>query len=203
MERSKNHNKTRNLVQVAVLISMLLVLEITNIGYIKFGVLEMTIMQVPVIIGAITMGPTTGAFLGGVFGLTSFWQCFGKSPFGAALLGINPLYTFLVCVIPRILMGLLCGLIFKWLQKIDKKNIMSYFGASLAAALINTILFMGMLIALFGNTDYIVTMQKAMGTVSILGFVVAFVGIQGLVEAGLCSVLGTGISKSMGRIPKN
>ena len=44
-------------------------------------------------------------------------QCFGMSPFGAALLGINGFLTFLVCVPTRILMGWLTGLIYKGLRK--------------------------------------------------------------------------------------
>ena len=62
-------------------------------------------MLVPVIVGAIVMGPAAGALLGGVFGLISFWECFGKSAFGVVLMGINPFLTFLVCVPTRILAG--------------------------------------------------------------------------------------------------
>ena len=68
--------------------------------------------MVPVIVGAIVMGPASGAILGGVFGCISFWECFGRSQFGAMLLGINPIYTFLVCVPTRILAGWLCGVAF-------------------------------------------------------------------------------------------
>ena len=83
----------------------------TPIGYIKTAGLEITLIVVPVAVGAVTLGPTAGAILGGVFGITSFIQCFGMSQFGALLLGINPFLTFLVCVPTRILMGWLTGLI--------------------------------------------------------------------------------------------
>ena len=46
-----------------------------------------------VVIGAIILGPTAGAILGGVFGITSFIQCFGISAFGTLLFGINPVLT--------------------------------------------------------------------------------------------------------------
>ena len=101
----------RYLVQLAVLTALLLLLEITGLGYIKTPVLEFTVMQVPVILGAIILGPGAGALLGGVFGLTSFWECFGKSAFGMQLLAINPWATAVVCIVPRLLMGLCCGLI--------------------------------------------------------------------------------------------
>ena len=59
--------------------------------------LEITFSMIPVAIGAILYGPSGGALLGGVFGIVSFLQCLGYSPFGAALLGINPLLTLIVC----------------------------------------------------------------------------------------------------------
>ena len=55
---------TRFLVELAVLIAIELLLEITGLGYIKTGFLSFTIMQVPVIVGAIVLGPLAGAILG-------------------------------------------------------------------------------------------------------------------------------------------
>ncbi len=119
------------MVQLSVLIAIMLLLELTGLGMIKTAGLEITIMLVPVIVGAIVMGPAAGALLGGVFGLISFWECFGKSSFGVVLLGINPIYTFLVCVPTRILAGWLCGLAFKGLNKLDKTNWLPAFTAAL------------------------------------------------------------------------
>ena len=105
------------LVELAVLLAILIMLEVTGLGMFKTFGLELTILQIPVVIGAIVLGPSAGAILGCSFGLLSFWECFGKSQFGATLLGINPFLTFLVCVPTRALMGWLCGLIFKGLDR--------------------------------------------------------------------------------------
>lgn len=105
--------KTRKLVQMAILIAVMLILAFTPLGYLKVGAIEITFMTIPVVVGAIILGPAAGAVLGGVFGLTSFIQCFGMSAFGAALLNISPILTFLVCMVPRILMGYLAGVIFR------------------------------------------------------------------------------------------
>ncbi|MFI3312854.1 MAG: ECF transporter S component [Eubacteriales bacterium] len=200
MKELSSHNKTRYLVEMAVLVAVLLMLEITNLGYLKFGLLEMTIMQVPVIIGAIVLGPAAGAVLGGVFGLTSFWQCFGKSAFGVALFAINPIYTFIICVVGRVLMGWLTGLIYKGLQKVDKTKMVNFFVAGLSGALLNTAFFMGFLVLLFGQTDYILGIQESFGATSALGFIVAMVGVQGILEAVLSCVLGAVISKAVLRL---
>ena len=94
---AKATEKTRRLTQLALLVAIMLVLAFTPLGYLKLGpALEITFMTIPVAVGAILLGPASGAFLGGVFGLTSFIQCFGMSQFGATLLGIDAVRTFLV-----------------------------------------------------------------------------------------------------------
>ena len=101
------------MVEMALLIAVILIMAFTPIGYIRTLGLEITLIVVPVAVGAVTLGPAAGAALGAVFGITSFIQCFGMSPFGAALLGINPIYTLIVCVLPRTLMGWLTGLLYQ------------------------------------------------------------------------------------------
>lgn len=176
--------------------ALLLLLEITGLGYIKTPVLEFTVMQVPVILGAIILGPGAGALLGGVFGLTSFWECFGKSAFGMQLLAINPWATAVVCIVPRLLMGLCCGLIFRALAAKPRK-LLPFAAASLSGALLNTVFFMSALLLFFGATPYLVGLRASLGGKSILGFVAAMVGVQGVLEAVICGVLGTAIAKAV------
>ncbi len=192
---AKATEKTRRLTQLALLVAIMLVLAFTPLGYLKLGpALEITFMTIPVAVGAILLGPASGAFLGGVFGLTSFIQCFGMSQFGATLLGIDAVRTFLVCMVSRVLMGWLCGLIFQALHKLDKTRFLSYAAASLSAAVLNTVFFMGLLMLLFGQTDFILNMR---GGMNLIAFLAAFVGIQGVVEAVVAFALGTAISKAV------
>ena len=190
--RTARGGKTLYLTQLAVLVVILLLLEMTGLGYIKTPGLEFTIMTVPVIVGAIVLGPGAGAVLGTVFGLTSFWQCLsGKSPFGATLLSLNPVGAFVTTVPTRLLMGLLCGLIFAALRRVIKNRGTQYALASVSGALINTLLFMGMLVLFYYQTEFIQGFAKALGSPNALAFVFAFVGVQGLLEALICAFLGT------------
>lgn len=191
---AKATEKTRKLVQMAILIAIMLIMAFTPLGYLKVGMIEISFMTIPVVIGAILLGPTAGATLGGVFGLTSFIQCFGMSAFGAALLSINPVLTFLVCMVPRILMGYLAGVIFQVLHRTDKTKILSFAVSSLSGAVLNTIFFVGLLMLLFGSSDYIMGMR---GGMSLLSFLAAFVGVNGVVEAIVAFILGTAISKAL------
>ncbi len=184
--------KTLYLTQLAVLVVILLLLELTGLGYIRTPGLEFTIMTVPVIVGAIVLGPGAGAILGTVFGLTSFWQCVsGKSPFGATLLSINPFGAFVTTVPTRLLMGLACGLIFLALKRVVKNRGSQYALASISGALINTVLFMGALVLFYYQTDFIQGFATTLGSPNALAFIFAFVGIQGLLEAVICAFLGT------------
>ncbi len=194
--------RTMRMVQLALFIAIIILMAFTPIGYIKTPALEITLIVIPVTVGAIILGPTSGAILGGVFGITSFIQCFGMSPFGAVLLGINPLATFILCMVPRILMGWLSGILFAALKKIDKSKVFSYAAASLAGPLLNTTLFMTVLVLFFYNTDYIQGFVSAMGTSNVFAFVIAFVGVNGLIEAGVNFVAGGAISKALDTFAK-
>ena len=126
----------------------------------KTAAFEITFMTIPVVVGAIILGPSAGAILGGAFGITSFIQCFGLSPFGTALFAINPFFTAFTCIVPRVLMGFLAGVIFKVLINHDKTKILSFGIASLSGAVLNTIFFMASLMIFFGNSELIQGLRK-------------------------------------------
>lgn len=188
---------TKTLVTYGLLTAIIVLMAFTPIGYLKMPGIEITFLMIPVIVGAVTLGPGGGAFLGGVFGLTSFVQAFGMSAFGAELLAINPIFTFITCMIPRILMGMCCGFIFKAFN--DKTKTLPYFVASLSGAVLNTFFFMTTLILLFGNSEYIKAMQ---GGKNLLAFLVMFIGINGAVEAIVAAIAGTAIGKAVGKLLK-
>jgi uncharacterized membrane protein len=196
MKTIKNQ-KTLKMVQLGLFTAIILLMAFTPLGYIKTAGLEITLLVVPVAVGAIVLGPVAGAVLGGIFGLTSFAQCFGASPFGAVLLGINPIGTFIVCVVTRTLMGGLTGLIFLGMKKWRAARAISHPIASLVGPLLNTFFFMTALIIFFYNTEFLQGIAESLGTKNVFAFVLAFVGINGLVEAIACFILGTAISKAL------
>lgn len=193
--------KTIKMAQMAILIAIVLIMAFTPLGYLKTAGLEISLITIPVAIAAMVMGPTAGAVIGAVFGLTSFYQCFGMSAFGAMLLNINPFLTFLVCVPTRILEGYLAGLFFPWMLKADKTKTISFFLGGLITAVLNTVFFVGLLMICFWNTEYIQSLNAA-GT-NVLLFSVAFVGINGVVEWIATTVAGGVIAKATAKIVKN
>lgn len=200
----KVNSQTLKMVQMAILIAIMLVFAFTPIGYLKVGFIEITFMVLPVAIGAIICGPTGGAVLGGIFGITSFIQCFGMSPFGTFLLGLNPWLTFVTCLIPRILCGWLSGLLFKALNKIDKTKVASYFAANLSTALLNTLFFMLFIVVFFWkDAGFIGKMAEwKISTDTVWVFLVGFVGINGVVEAIVNFIAGGAVAKAVNKVVK-
>ena len=196
---SKTTNKARmqktvRLVELALLTAIIAVMTFTPIGYLKLGPLELTLIMVPVIIGAVTLGPAAGAFLGLVFGASSFIQCFSLSAFGAILISISVFKTLVVCVVPRVLAGWLTGLIFNAVTKKTKKD-----GANYLVAAFNTIFFLGFLALLFINTTFTPEQSAALGGAeNILTTVIGIAaGINAPIELVVCAVLGSAIGKGL------
>ncbi|MGN0519701.1 MAG: ECF transporter S component [Candidatus Fimenecus sp.] len=191
--------KTVLLVETAMLAAIVVVMALTPIGYLRVGPLELTLIMVPVIIGAVTCGPAVGALLGGVFGITSFVQCFMGSPLGAILVSVSIPRTFVVCVITRILAGWLCGLLFKVCLPHDKKGSWSYLVAGVSGSLFNTVFFLGALALLFWGVTFTPEQAQSLGGVdTVLKTVIAIAaGLNAPIELLVCAVLGSAVGKGV------
>jgi uncharacterized membrane protein len=189
--------RTAKMVQLALFTAIIALMTFTPLGYIKTLGLEITLIGIPVVIGAIVLGPAAGAILGGVFGITSFIQCFGMSSLGVLLLGIDPVRTFILCMVPRVLMGLLTGLVFQGLKKIDRTKYISYAATSLAGSLLNTIFFMSLLILFFYQTEEIQAVASTLGATSAIGFFFVAAGINAVIEAIICLIVGAAVAKTI------
>ena len=196
---SKNRSKILSLSQLGVLVAILILMAFTPLGYLKTPAIEITFNMVPVVVGAIVLGPAAGAILGGVFGITSFIQCFGMSAFGTLVMNISPVRTFLMCLIPRILAGLIAGLIFKAVSKVDKSKIVASGIATASGAILNTLFFMLSIALLFWNNNSFMSKMHGwqLPLDSFWKFTIAFLGINGLIEAIVCFIIGTAVSKAL------
>ena len=170
---------TKYMVELAAMIAIIIIMAFTPLGYIKLPGLTITFLTIPVAVGAIILGPVGGLICGLTFGLTSLYQAVtGGSVFTFALFNISPVFTIILTVVPRTLEGLLTGLIFKGLHNIRSVQKVSYYIASLACPLLNTLLFMSTLVALFYRTDFIQTYVTKFAASNPFTFVIAFVGTQ-------------------------
>lgn len=185
--------KLRKMILAAIFIAMIILLAFTPmLGYIKIGPLSITTIGIPVIIGAIILGPYYGMLLGFVFGMTSFLQCFMGDAFGAALVGISPVFTFITCIVPRVLVGLVPALLFRLIMKRPTNSrSVAVFVSALAGSLTNTVFFLGFLGLLFGQTDYIKSMQFGSdgSPISLIALLISFAGINAIAEAVAVAII--------------
>ena len=188
--------KPRELTLLGLLTALLLVMSFTPLGYLNIGPLAITLNMIPVAIGAIALGPTGGAILGGVFGMTSFLQCLGiggTSAMGVATFDVSPFLTFVNRFFPRLLTGLATGYIFKGVKALSNRTLAGFI-AGFSAAFLNTALFMLTLVLFFGNTDYL---QTLMNGKSIILFIVTFVGINAVFEMLVSTVVSGMLAKAL------
>ena len=181
---------TRSLVLLGLLTAILILFSFTPIGTIPIGPLSITLNIIPVAIAAAAMGPAGGAAMGAVFGLLSFLQCLGigiPSGMGATLFSISPVLAFVQRFIPRVLDGLLVGLIFRGCDKAFGHTPAGFI-AGFFSAFLNTLFFMTALILLFGNTEYV---QGLINGRNVIVFVCTFVGVNAVFEM-IVSTLVTG-----------
>lgn len=193
-----NHQKetrTRYMTELALLIAIIFLMAFTPLGYLRTPVLSITFLPVPVAVGAMILGPLGGAACGLAFGLTSFMQSFGGSGLGGAMLAINPAGAAFTCIVPRILEGVFCAWIFLAVKKVSKKG--AYYAASLACPLFNTLLFMSALLLFFYNTEYMQNLAASLGALNPLALAVLLVGVQGLIEAGVCFLVASAVSRAL------
>lgn len=150
--------KTRDMVIMALFTAVILIMAFTPLGLIDLPLIKATILHVPVIIGAILLGPRKGAALGTLFALTSLFKnttapallSFAFSPLipvpGA---GKGSLWALVICFVPRILTGVLPVYVYRGLMRLLAKkpggNPVSLAAAGISGALVNTILVMGMI----------------------------------------------------------
>ncbi len=187
---------TKKLVTCGLLIAIIIIMSVTPLGYLRMGALSITFLTIPVMIGAILIGPLAGAILGLAFGLTSL--LLGGSPLVLYIATINPFLAGVTCILPRVLMGLCCGAIFKGLKKPDSKSFIPFLLSALSAPVLNTVFFMSTLLLCFYTPimeKYPALNTQAGGNVII--FTALFVGVNAVVEAVACTAVGSAVSRAV------
>ena len=193
---------TRYMATLAMFCGILLVMGATGIGFIPLPVIKATTMHIPVILGAILLGPAAGAVLGGVFGLCSIWAnttspgllAFAFSPFMTTegLPGaLKSLWIALGC---RILLGVIAGWLWKGLKKVLKQDYLALPVTAAVSTICHTILVMGSIYLLLAQ-QY--AQAKNVAITAVFGLVMGTVTASGIPEAIIAAVLVTVIGKAL------
>lgn len=168
---------------VSIMLSM-----IPFVGYIPLGFVDITIMHIPAIIGAVVEGPLVGAAVGLIFGLTSLFKAFTQ-PTITSFCFMNPV----ISVLPRILIGIVAYYVYTAVYKMSKRVYLSGFIAGVAGSLTNTICVMGLI--------YIIYAQKYMAAIGVSGsagkYVLMVCATNGIPEAIVAGILVAAVAVAM------
>ncbi len=201
-------NTTRNtktLTLLGVLIAIQVVLTMANIGLIPLPFIKATILHIPVIIGAVLLGPIEGMILGLSFGIMSIVMntvqpgvtSFVFSPFITVGENTGNFASLFVAIVPRVLIGLTAYYSYKFVCKFDKSRMVAYSVAGLVGALTNTILVMGSIYILFGE-QY--AAAKEIPFSALFGAIMAIVGTNGVPEAIGAAIIVPALCKPLNMI---
>jgi uncharacterized membrane protein len=187
------HERTLYIVQLGLFTAILIVLNFTPLGFLQLGIVKITFMAIPVVVGAVILGPVAGAFLGLVFGICSLLQA-PTDPLFSIAFAKQPFIIAAICLIPRVLIGVFAAYSAKLAGKFIKYEKASYLTAGLVGSLTNTVLFLGGVILFL---EKIITPKMAesgyLTAKTFIGFWVGIGVVNGIPEAIACTILSAAI----------
>ena len=125
---------TKTLVIGAALTALVIILQFMG-AFIRFGMFQVSLVLVPIVIGAAVGGVSLGTWLGFTFGMVVLLN--GDA---ASFLAIDVLGTILTVLLKGTLAGLLSGLTYKALEK--KNKYLAVIIAAIVCPIVNTGVFL-------------------------------------------------------------
>lgn len=191
---------TRYLTSVALMAAIVILLANTPLGMIQLPIIKATTVHIPVILGAIILGPGAGAILGGVFGVCSLVSntvaptllSFAFSPF-MSMTGIpGAIKALWISVGCRVMIGVVAGWTWVLLKKLKVNSVVALPLTGFVGSMTNTVFVMGSIYILLAG-EYAQARSAAVDAV--WGLIMATVTGSGVPEAIAAAILVAVIGK--------
>ena len=197
--KEKKHD-TRWMVSVALMAAIVIVLANTPLGMIQLPIIKATTVHIPVIIGAVLLGPSAGAILGFVFGMCSMISntmaptllSFAFSPFMSTTGIPGVMKAIWISAGCRILIGVAAGWLWILLSKLKVNQVIALPIVGFVGSMVNTITVMGSIYLLFAQ-QY--AEAKDVAVTAVWGLVMGTVTASGIPEAIAAAVLVLALGK--------
>ena len=188
------------MVSVALMAAIVIVLANTPLGMIQLPIIKATTVHIPVIIGAILLGPSAGAILGAVFGVCSLISntmaptllSFAFSPFMSTTGIPGALKAIWISVGCRILIGVAAGWLWILLSKLKVGQLIALPIVGFIGSMVNTVAVMGSIYLLFAQ-QY--AQAREVGVTAVWGLIMGTVTASGIPEAIAAAVLVLALGK--------
>ena len=133
---------------IALLMAMVVVMQLLSGIIPPVGGFSISLVLIPIVLGAAVYGPAAGALLGATFGVVVFINCVtGAAPGGAMVFQANPVLCFLVVMSKGTLAGLASGWVYKLLKGINPY--VAILSASIICPIVNTGVFVVCMLLFF------------------------------------------------------
>ena len=197
--KAKKHD-TRWMVSVALMAAIVIVLANTPLGMIQLPIIKPTTVHIPVILGAILLGPGAGAILGAIFGICSLVSntmaptllSFAFSPFLSTTGIPGALKAIWISVGCRILIGVVAGWLWVLFTKIKLNQFIALPIVGFVGSMVNTVTVMGSIYFLFAQ-QY--AEAKEVALTAVFGLVMGTVTASGIPEAIAAAILVLALGK--------
>ena len=197
--KTKKHD-TRWMVSVALMGAIIIVLANTPLGMIQLPIIKATTVHIPVIIGAILLGPSAGAILGAVFGICSLISntmaptllSFAFSPFMSTTGIPGAIKAIWVSVGCRVLIGVAAGWLWMLFEKLKMNQVIALPIVGFVGSMVNTIAVMGSIYVLFAK-EY--AQAREVGITAVWGLIMGTITASGIPEAIAAAVLVLALGK--------
>lgn len=159
--------KIKRMVSVALLMALVVVMQaISNIIPPVSG-FPISLVLIPIVLGAALFGPAAGAVLGGTFGVIVYINCVtGADPGGAMVFQANPILCFLVVMGKGILAGAASGWVYRLLK--GKNPYVAMICAAIVCPVVNTGVFIACMLLFF-----IEVLQAWASGADVLGYILS------------------------------
>ena len=199
--KTKKHD-TRWMVSVSLMAAIVVVLANTPMGMIQLPLVKATTVHIPVIVGAVLLGPTAGAILGGVFGMCSLISntmaptllSFAFSPFMSTTGIVGALKAIWVSVGCRILIGLVAGWLWLFLRRFKKGRMGWLALTGFVGSMVNTVAVMGSIYYLFAE-QYV--KAKEVAITAVWGLIMGTITASGIPEAIVAAIMVAIIARAL------
>lgn len=177
---------------MGVLTAIVIVLQALAI-VIRFGTFSITLVLIPIVVGAALYGWKAGAWLGLVFGAVVLMAD------AAAFLAVSVPGTVVTCLLKGILAGIAAAAVYRLLE--NKNRWLAILAASIVCPLVNTGVFLlGCVVFFYGTIS---EWAAGAGFANVGGYlIVGFVGINFLVETAINLCLSTVIVRVLSIIKR-
>lgn len=175
------NQKTKTVVGIGVLTAIVIVLQALAIG-IRFGTFSITLVLIPIVVGASLYGWKAGAWLGLVFGIVVLFTD------ASVFLAISVPGTIITCILKGVLAGALSGIVYKIFVK--KNRWLAVIASAIVCPIVNTGVFLLGCSVFFFDTIKLWAQGAGFESAGIY-LIVGFVGVNFLIEMGINILLSS------------